>query len=319
MKKIAFNPNSWPRVPELTAQIRAIAPEYELLDFSQDPTDSQLAECEILFGNVPPEVVNKMTGLKWVHAQTAGVDMFLNSQVNLPETVQLTNSAGSFGIAIGEYMLTATLMLLRNMAGYMAQQKEHIWKWMDTTPILYGSNVTVVGMGDIGGRYAYLCHAAGAKVTGVVRTPRAEKPEYIENIFTSENLAQAVENADIVALAMPGTAETANTLSREILSNLKKGTLIVNVGRGTAIDQDALIELLQNGHLGGAALDVTNPEPLPQDSPLWDCPNTIITPHVSHGGRENIGGFVCSKFLRYLGDYVNNRPFERVVDRTLGY
>ena len=319
MKRIAFNPHSWPEQPNLANQIQSIAPKHSILDLSHPPTEAQLAECEILFGNVAPQIINKMTAIKWVHAQTAGADAYLNSKVILANDVILTSSTGAFGISIGEYMLTTTLMLLRNMSGYMTQQTERVWKWRDNATNLYGKSITIVGMGDIGSRYAYLCHAMGAKVTGVVRTKRASKPDYVQNLFTTDNLKQALEDADIIALAMPGTNETAGILSRKILEGLKKGAFILNVGRGSAIDQDALAELLGTGHLSGAALDVTNPEPLPAENPLWSAPNTIITPHVSHGGRENIGGFVCDKFLRYLQDYVNGKPFERVVDRIAGY
>ena len=304
---------------EFKAKISKIAPDYELLDLTTQPTDALLAECEILFGNVQKQVVQKMTNLKWVHAQTAGVDIYIGSEPKLPESIQLTNSTGAFGVSIGEHMLTVTLMLLRNAGGYLTQQKEHIWKWLDTSFNIYRRRITVVGMGDIGGRYAYLCNSMGATVNGVVRNLRAEKPSYVSELFIAENIDDAIQNADVVALALPGTGETTGILSRQRLANMKKGAFVVNVGRGSAIDQEALIELLQNGHLGGAALDVTIPEPLPQDNPLWDMPNVIITPHVSHGGRDNTAEFIAGKFLRYLEDYIAGRPFERIVDRVAGY
>lgn len=319
MKTIAYNPLTWEAQGDIGGKILAIAPGYQLLDLSQKLEDASLAKCEILFGNVTPDVVNKMTSLKWVHAQTAGVDMYLNEAVNLPERVLLTNSTGAFGIPIGEYMLTTTLMLLRHMPFYMAQQKAHIWEWGATATNMYGRKVAVVGLGDIGGRYAYLCHMMGAQVTGVVRTKRDTMPDYVQEIYTTADIQTAIKDADIIALAMPGTSETEGLMSKALLATAKKGAIIVNVGRGNAIDQDGLIALLQSGHLGGAALDVTTPEPLPEDSPLWDMPNVVITPHMSHGGRGNTGAFICDKFLRYLQDYVNGRPFEKVIDRRVGY
>jgi len=309
----------WPLSEKTIAKIQAAAPGYEILDLSTNPTDAQLASCEILFGNANAATVRKMSNLKWIHAQTAGVEMYLNPEMSLSENVILTNSSGAYGIAIAEYMLTVTLMLLRNATGYLAQQREHIWKGIGTARNLHDCSVTVIGMGDIGGRYAYLCHALGADVNGVVRSPRSGKPPHISNLFTTDQIDQAIVNADIVALALPGTGETAGILSRQRLTNMKKGALIVNVGRGSAIDQDALIELLANGHLGGAGLDVTTPEPLPYDSPLWDISNVIITPHVSHGGRDNTSDLLIGKFVRYLKDYQEGKPFERTVDRTAGY
>jgi len=210
-------------------------------------------------------------------------------------------------------------MLLRNAAAYVALQKERGWQRLGLAENMYNCRVTVIGMGDIGGRYAYLCHAMGASVCGVVRSPRADKPEYVDELFTTDGIDEAIQNADIVALALPGTGETSGILSRERFALMKKGTLVVNVGRGSAIDQDALVEFLQNGHLGGAALDVTTPEPLPAGHPLWDIPNVVITPHISNGGRGNTTGFIVEKFVRYLKDYQEGRPFARVVDRKAGY
>ena len=317
-KKIAIA-SFWPLDANSTERLRAAAPGYELLDLSTDPSDAELAQCEILFGNVNMETLRKMTALKWVHMQTAGVDWYADPKIGVPEDILLTNSSGAYGISIAEHMLTVTFMMLRRAAGYVLQQQEHKWANLGSAKNLYDCNVTVVGMGDIGGRYAMLCHAMGAKVTGVVRTARAEKPEYVKELFTTDGLVAAVKDADIVALAMPGTSETAGLLSQDILSKMKQGAKIVNVGRGSAIDQDALADLLQSGHLGGAALDVTTPEPLPADNPLWDMPDVIITPHVSYGGRDITFELIFEKFLRYLADYKAGRPFERVVNRKAGY
>ena len=317
-KKIAIT-SFWPLLAEIITKISATAPGYELLSLSDNPTDGQLAECEILFGNAKAETVHKMPNLKWVHAQTAGVESYLSAEMDLSKDIQLTNSSGAYGISIAEYMLTTTLMLLRNAGGYLSQQRNHVWKSLGNVRNLHSRSVTVVGMGDIGGRYAYLCHAMGAQVSGVVRNLRTHKPEYVDKLFPTSQIDEALQDADIVALALPGTGETAGILSHKRLAGMKKGALIINIGRGSAIDQDALIGLLQSGHIGGAALDVTTPEPLPQDSPLWDMPNVIITPHISHGGSDNTTGLVVDKFIRYLNDYINGRPFERVVDRKLGY
>ena len=308
----------WPLPEELTAKISAAAPNHDLLDLSANPIDEELAEVEVVFGNVKADMIKKMPNLKWAHAQTAGVEVYLNPEAPLSEDILLTNSSGGFGIAIAEHMLNFTLMLLRDSSGYFAQQRQYIWKGLAGRNI-YGCNVTVIGMGDIGSRYAYLCHAMGATVSGVVRNPRDHKPEYVDKLFTTDEIDNALKNADIVALALPGTSETTGILSRERLQLMKKGAIIVNVGRGSAIDQDSLVELLQSGHIGGAGLDVTTPEPLPKDNPLWDMPNVIITPHASHGGRHNTLGLIIDKFVHYLNDYLNGRPFERVIDRNAGY
>jgi len=317
-KKIAIS-SFWPLQADVLAKISAAAPGYELLDLSTNPSDTQLQDCEILFGNVGPDVVGKMPNLKWIHAQTAGVEGYISPAMGLVEDIFLTNSSGAYGISIAEHMLTVTLMLLRNAGGYIAQQKEHVWKFLGTARNIHDCNITIIGMGDIGGRYAAICSALGASVSGVVRSKRSNTPEYVDKLFTADELDKALENADVVALALPGTGETAGILSRKRLANLKNGAVVINVGRGSAIDQDALVEFLANGHLGGAGLDVTTPEPLPQDNPLWDMSNVVITPHVSYGGRDNTSELVIGKFVRYLKDYLSGKPFERVVDRVAGY
>ena len=309
----------WPLPQDVIEKISAAAPGYEVLNLADNPSDAQLAACEIAFGNVDTETIAKMPNLRWLHAQTAGVEWYCNPDSRLSEDVILTNSSGAYGVSIAEYMLTVTLMLLRNAAGYIALQKERGWKLLGTAKNIYNSNVTVIGMGDIGGRYAEICHAMGANVRGVVRTKRNQLPPYVTELFTTDEIDAAIQDADVVALALPGTGETAGILSRERLQKMKPGAIIINVGRGSAIDQDAMTELLASGHLGGAGLDVTTPEPLPQDNPLWDMPNVIITPHVSYGGRDNTSEFVVGRFVKYLQDYVSGRPFDRVVDRMAGY
>jgi len=316
--KIAVS-SFWPVHPGMVSKINTIIPGCEIVDVSANPTDDKLLNCEILFGSKGADIIHKMPNLKWIHAETAGVDMYLGLKPTLPTDILLTNSSGAYGISIAEHMLNFTLMLLRGSAGYLEQQRTHTWMPMGGARNIYNCNVTVIGMGDIGGRYAQLCHAMGAAVSGVVRSPRSSKPAYVDKLFTTSQLDEAILNADVVALALPGTGETTGILSRERLASMKKGAVIVNVGRGSAIDQGAMVELLQCGHIGGAGLDVTSPEPLPDDSPLWDMQNVIITPHVSHGGRDNTAELVFDKFVRYLDDYVHGRPFLRVVDRAVGY
>jgi len=183
-KKIAVS-SFWPLPSEFAAKIAAVAPAHDLLDLSVNPSDKELAQCEIIFGNVKADIIKKMPKLKWVHAQTAGVDMYLNPKAALSKDIILTNSSGAYGISIAEHMLNFTLQLLRNSAGYLSQQREHIWKSLGTARNIYDCNVTVIGMGDIGGRYAQLCHFMGAKVRGVVRSTRSSPPQYVEKLFTT--------------------------------------------------------------------------------------------------------------------------------------
>jgi phosphoglycerate dehydrogenase-like enzyme len=318
IKKIGLYFSVW--TEEQLEKIRAAAPNFELLDLSGNCFDENIAECEILFGFIGSDILKAAKNLKWFHSQAAGVDSYLKPGSGLCESVVLTNSSGAYGIGISEHLITVTLMLLRKMNEYCLLQAQNKWQGLGTVKTLYDSGVTVVGLGDIGGNYAMRCHALGAKVRGVVRGEREKKPYYIDELFTGDKLGEALCNADIVALCLPETPKTRNILSGERMRALKKGALILNIGRGSAIDQEALIGLLESGHIGGAGLDVTTPEPLPKDSKLWNMPNVIITPHISGGMSLGLTlDLIVGKFIKYLGDYTAGREFARVVDRDVGY
>ena len=177
----------------------------------------------------------------------------------------------------------------------------------------------MVGIGNIGGNFAKRCKAMGATVRGVKRTP-SEKPDYVDELYLTKDLDQAIQGADVVALCLPGTHETQQIMTAQRLGKMKKDALLLNIGRGTALDQDALIQMLQKGLLGGAALDVASPEPLPPENPLWDMGNVILTPHVS--GNDSLDyttDTILSQFLENLPLFAAGQPMQHVIDRKIGY
>ncbi|MCL1986472.1 MAG: D-2-hydroxyacid dehydrogenase [Firmicutes bacterium] len=296
-------------------KIVAVAKDF---DVSVDKEDA--ANAEVIFGYVNSEIAQKAKNLKWLHVQSAGVEHYIAPNFGLDENVILTNSAGMHARSISEHMLAFTIMLMRHLHNYVKGQTAHNWQYLGEVKSVYNSNIAVVGLGGIGSLYASHCKALGANVVGVVRTAKSEVPSCVDKIFTADQLDIAIANADVVALTLPNTAETTALFNKERLQKLKKGVFIINIGRGTAIDQDALIELLESGHIGGAAMDVTTPEPLNKDSKLWDLPNVIITPHISGGGTLPLTtDLIVDRFIDYLQDYIAERPFKKVVDRKLGY
>ena len=299
-------------------KIASAAPAFDVLH--GEDAAANIGECEVIFGHAGHDLLARAKNLKWLHSFSAGVEHYLKPEAKLAESVILTNSAGMHGVSISEHMIGMCLMLMRRLHNYYAQQNRHEWKYLGNVRSIYKSNVTVVGLGGIGSHFASRCKALGAVVYGVVRTPRKDVPDCADKIFTVQELDEAIENADVVALTLPGTAETKCMFDKNRMLKMKKGAIIINIGRGTAIEQDALIELLGNGHIGGAGLDVTDPEPLPTDSKLWDFENVIITPHISGGGTLPITvDFIVDRFIAYLKDYVDGKPFEKVVDRKSGY
>ena len=231
----------------------------------------------------------------------------------------LSNSSGAYGPAIAEHIVMVLLMLLRRMPEYQSAMAERAWPCLTPIRALTGSRVVVLGTGDVGRSAARRLKALGASVTGVCRSGRSEDPAF-DRVLPVGQLNELLPQADALVMALPATAETAGVLSRERIALLGPQALVVNVGRGSAIDQPALVEALTARRLAGAALDVMEPEPLPPDHPLWQCPNTILTPHVS--GNMALG-LTCDldvdMFCRDLGRYAAGEPLENLVDRSRGY
>ena len=211
------------------------------------------------------------------------------------------------------------LMLLRRMPEYQAAAAERQWPYLKPIRSIGGSRVVMLGTGDIGSHTARRLKALGASVTGVCRSGRSTEPAF-DRVVPLGELDSLLPQADALVMALPATAETVGVLSRERIALLPPTAYVVNVGRGSAIDQEALVEALQARRLAGAALDVMAPEPLPADHPLWTCPNTIITPHIS--GNMALG-LTCDLsvdiFCRDLARYAAGELPEGLVDRNRGY
>jgi len=238
-----------------------------------------LRQQDILIGNLPPALLAGCDNLKWVQLNSAGADLYTGEGI-LPPDCLLTSAVGAYGLAVSEHMLALTFALIRRLEQYMRNQQKHVWKSMGQIISVEESTVLILGLGDIGSSYAVKMKALGARTIGIRRTP-AKKPDFLDEQYTLEKLDEILPRADIVAMIVPENAESFHMMNAERLSLMKKGAFLINAGRGTAVEPDALLQALRSGHLGGAALDVTEPEPVPKDHPLWDLENLIITPHVA--------------------------------------
>lgn len=278
------------------------------------------ADYEVLYGLVGPGFLKYMTNLKWFCTPSAGVEPYTPDEVYPNPDVLLTNSAGAYGITISEHILMVTLMLLRQMPAFQQVVAERGWVRQMPMRSICGSTITVLGTGDIGTNFARRAKALGAKaVYGVRRTKKAGDPAFDE-IYGMDELNAILPQTDILVMALPGTAETSGTLSRERIALLPRHAIVVNVGRGSAVDQDALIDALNSEAIAGAALDVMVPEPLPAEHPLWSAKNILITPHIS--GNMSLGitrDLDVDLFCRDLENYAGGRPLQQLVDRKLGY
>lgn len=281
------------------------------LVYAQDGRDA-LAEAEAVLGVVPPEDLARADKLQWYHLVWAGTDRYRKQ--DFPQGVTFTNGSGAYGAMIAEHMLACILSLLRQLPHYAALQRQHSWNpaWREGT--LEGKTVLVLGTGDIGGSLAKRLRAFDCRILGARR--RREPAPYFDETYALADLDSLLPQADVVACALPGSPETAGLLNRDRLLLMKPGALLVNCGRGSLIVTRDLIEVLRQGRLGGCALDVTDPEPLPQDSPLWDMENVILTPHVSGGSfghlpetEDKIYQIAADNLSRWL----DGRPLRNVV------
>ena len=281
-------------------------------------TKEDVERAHVMIGNLPADMVINAKNLEWYQLNSAGADPYIRPGV-LPGGAVLTNATGAYGLAVSEHMIALVFDLIRRFNQYHKNQAGHVWESRGNIISVEGSTVLVLGVGDIGGEFARKMKALGAYTIGVRRTLR-EKPEYLDEQHTLTDLDMLLPRADIVAMVLPGGDATSHLMDEKKLRLMKKGAYLINVGRGSAIDPKALLKVLKEGFLGGCGLDVTEPEPLPADDPLWDVENLVITPHVAGNFflRETF-----ERIVRIAGDnleaWVNKRELKNVVDMVTGY
>lgn len=276
-------------------------------------------DAEIIYG-FAPKIANTQKTLKWLCAPWAGVDSLMAPDYFANENCILTNAAGAYGVSIAEHMIATSLILMRRLYEFMEETRNEQWLPPRAQRSLKDCRITVLGTGDIGTTFANRARAfEPAKIIGVCRSGKSSASVYDKVLPVSE-LNSVLPQTDLLAMSLPATAETKNILSRERISLLPKGAYIVNVGRGSAIDETALADALDSEHLAGAALDVFQTEPLPANHRLWKTKNLVITPHVAgnmtlpYTKDKNV-----QMFLEDLKNFTNGTPLKYLVDRKLGY
>lgn len=284
----------------------------------QPVTQEDVDWAQVILGNVPAAMLHGSPALEWLQTNSAGVEPYIQPGVLAGDTL-LTNATGAYGLAIAEHMLGMLLELFKKLELYRDAQKSGAWQSQGAVKAVYGSTVLVLGMGDIGGEFAARCKALGAKVIGVRRSPRP-CPEYADEVHLLEDLDSLLPQADVVAITLPGTDATRGLMSRERLAKMKEGSVLLNVGRGFIVDTEALCDALERGHLSGAGVDVTDPEPLPPTHRLWNIPTAVVTPHISgfyhlRETHERIVGI----FLENLRHFQAGEPLRNLVDFATGY
>ena len=276
-------------------------------------------DADIIYGFAPAIVKTSKT-LKWLCVPWAGVDSLMVPDYFANEECLLTNSAGAYGVSIAEHMIATSLVMMRRLNEFMEETRNGQWLKPRAQKSLKDCRITVLGTGDIGTTFAKRAAAfEPASIIGVCRSGKSSEAVYNKVLPVSE-LDSILPQTELLAMSLPSTPETKGILSRERLALLPEGAYIVNVGRGSAIDEDALADNLESGHIAGAALDVFQTEPLPSSSRLWKTKNLLITPHVAgnmtlaHTRNKNV-----QMFIEDLHNFAEGKPLHYLVDRKLGY
>lgn len=328
-----------------------------------EDVSGKVSDGEVIFCT-NPGMLAEMPALKWCHTASAGADKFIatglfgasadssrgeSADNSAKKCAILTNSSGAYGRAISEHVIMMSLMLLRRIPEYEKMIDNREWKQHLPVRSIAGSNVAVIGTGDIGSTAARQFKALGAgKVIGFSRSGRAKEP--FDEVYKLDDFTAVIgpesyggkapgsgcgiEEAerkevactlphftpDIVVMCIPLTPETECIFDEEKINVLPETAYFINVGRGTTVDQDALVRALNEGRIAGAALDVVRTEPLPQDDPLWTTKNLILTPHTSGDmGLEYTNDVTAEFFCENLRRYAEGEELINVVDPAAGY
>ena len=284
----------------------------------------EVVDCDVFYGfRLPAELLARASRLRWVQSASAGVEDMARALHG--RDVILTNAAGVAATAIAEHALGVILMFCRNLHVAGRRQGEARWDRMGVmagtgTPIreLRGSRVLIVGLGPIGLALADGCAALGAIVRGVRRHPSGSAPPSFESVVGPQALDSLLPWADFVVLAVPDTPETQHMIGVRQLESMRSDAYLVNVARGSVVEEVALVAALQRGAIAGAGLDVFQEEPLPPSHPLWSLQNTVLTPHVS-GVTPQYFERALALFSDNLSRYMEGRPLRNAVSLELGY
>ena len=297
-------------------------------DGGRPPSDEAVrvvADAEAYFGfGLAKPVFEAGRRLRWVHSAAAGVGAALFPEM-VASGVMLTNSAGIYGEPIAEYVLGGVLHFLRGFDFAVAQQHESRWDKgpfvSDDSPLreVGDCSVLVIGAGGLGSAIARALSALGARCVGVRRRPERGLPAGFARVVGPDAIDAELGGAQVIILATPSTPETRELLDRARIARLRREAIVVNVGRGSLLDEEALADALESGKLRGAVLDVFREEPLAPSSRLWKIRRALLTPHVSGVSPRRYWGRQLDLFIDNWARYSEGRPLRNLVDKRAGY
>src|ERR1051325_2689516 len=336
---LAAQSNNWALTDEGRQQILKAAPKGWRVHLVKALTSSDgdgprepsaeamdaIRDAEVYFGfGIPRPLFLNATKLKWVHSAAAGVGNSLYPEM-MKSDVIFSNSAGVHAHPIAEYVTAAVLHFFRGLDVVVRQQAEAKWDKTffvaNDSPIreVGGASVLIIGAGGIGTQTAIRLSAIGAWVVDIRRHPDRKIPDGFQSVYGIDKIDDELPNADVVVLAAPLTASSSGLFDARRLKRMKRGSILINVSRGALVDERALAELLESGHLRGVALDVFGKEPLASDSPLWHLRHALLSPHISPVSPGRFWPRALELFIDNWRHYVRGAPMKNVVDKDAGY
>jgi len=317
--KIIYNPSllGKPRYPndQHGAPIQR-TPEQE------DKFKQMMNKAEIIFGYIPREysdIKSHFPRLKWNQSPSAGIGWRVFKRGWTETDIIFTTNSGTHATPLAEFCMMSMLIYVKDYFLMASQKEKHHWQRTCATE-LRTKTLAVVGLGRVGREVARLGQCFGMHVLGNKRHIEGVDPASCnaDRLYPSSELKTMLSEADFVVLICPETEETRGMIGEDEIAAMKKGSVLINISRGSIVDEEALIASLKSGHLGGAALDVASKEPLPPESPLWDMPNVIISPH-SASTADNENEKLTEIFIDNLHRYIEGKPFRNLLNKKLLY
>ncbi|UCF38819.1 MAG: D-2-hydroxyacid dehydrogenase [Acidobacteriota bacterium] len=316
-KKILLNNSS----PELLAELQSVTTHARIVPVNNDNILAEIVDADGFIGWITPEQVRAGTRLEWVQTMSAGVEtvLHLSGSTDLRDReIVLTNNQIVQGPEIADHAMAMLLALARDLDGFLELKKRKTWQREGYSGIeLNGRTALVIGMGGIGTQIAFRAWAHGMNVVGVDPEDIPFMP-VVSKVIKPDQVEELLPESDVIFVAAPHTPATHKLLGPEQFAKMKKGAYFIAVSRGRLYDLEALTEAVSSGRLAGAGVDVTDPEPLPEDHPLWTVDNVIITPHIagrSDQDRDRMVATIKQNILRF----VEGKPLVNVVDKQKGY
>jgi phosphoglycerate dehydrogenase-like enzyme len=316
-----YSDPTWTLPPAEVDRIRAACPTASVVDApSREQRLKELPEADIAFlSQLRPDEFGAASRLRWIQSPAAGVAGLLFPALR-ESPVVLTNARGIHGDAMAEHVIGVTIVLFRQIHLAVRDQLRRAWQKPPQAAcrMLKGHTMGVVGLGAIGSVVAERAAALGMEVIAVRRRVEAPGPPCVSAVYPPSGLPALLERADVVVLAAPLTEHTRGLIGAAELERMKPGAVLVNVARGKLVGERDLAEALARGTIAGAALDVFEHEPLAADSPLWDLPNVVITPHTA-AFRDDYWTLAVNLFIENIGRFERGEPLLNVVDKRAGY